>query len=423
MFDAASSFQALWNNSGLTAAVVLVALTSYMVLVRRLRYRRMMKIEAPFAPGKRRLSSMTVKEAHEIMTELQELEFPYSFAKARTIALLKSGGIPSMSKLFAATGQNTKRTAGKRGVDTEILLREAQAQCRDSDRYTAAVARMNYLHARYRRAGKITDADLLHTLGDGPTEIMHVVEDEEWRPFTDVEKCALGIYHKTLGEDMGIPFDQLPSSADGWKNGLHFAMELRDWTVQYEKEVAKPTKTNDQFVRVYVDSAMSSFPGFAVTFVRKLLGADLSDVMRTSLSLESPGPILSTLLATITASRKLYLRYLALPRSSSDAVKLVQVTPNPGTNLYNFERQGLEPWYVPATFLSNWGPEGWLVKALGGKVPGERYDSGGYDLMTIGPEPQKGKGIEDMRSDIEVIKAKGVATCPFSQANFGNLKT
>lgn len=50
-----------------------------------------------------------------------------------------------MSKLFAVTGQNTVRNAGRRSIDTEILLREAQSQYRDSDRYAAAVARMNYL--------------------------------------------------------------------------------------------------------------------------------------------------------------------------------------------------------------------------------------------------------------------------------------
>lgn len=51
-----------------------------------------------------------------------------------------------MSKLFAVTGQNNRRNAGKRAVDTEILLREAQSKPRDSDRYTSAVARMNYLY-------------------------------------------------------------------------------------------------------------------------------------------------------------------------------------------------------------------------------------------------------------------------------------
>jgi len=42
--------------------------------------------------------------------------------------------------------------------------------------------------------------------------------------------------------------------------------------------------------------------------------------------------------------------------------------------------------------------------------------------MTIGPGPQKGKGIEEMETDMEVIKARGVATCPFSHAKAGNLQ-
>lgn len=140
-----------------------------------------------------------------------------------------------------------------------------------------------YRHARYRRANKITDPDLLHTLGDGLTEIINVVNRDEWRTLTDVEVCALGIFHKNLAEDMGIPFDLLPSCKEGWRNGFHFAMELRDWTVQYEEEVCKPVPTNDQYVRVYVDSALSSVPSFLRTTLRKSLGADMDDVVRSSL--------------------------------------------------------------------------------------------------------------------------------------------
>lgn len=125
--------------------------------------------------------------------------------------------------------------------------------------------------------------DLLHTLGDGLAEIFNVVEREEWRDLSDVEQCAVGIFHKNLGEDMGIPFDPLPSNEAGWKDGLHFAVELRDWTIHYEEEVAKPTATNDQYVRVYVDSALLSLPGFFRSFVRQFLGFHLDDVMRTSL--------------------------------------------------------------------------------------------------------------------------------------------
>ena len=82
---------------------------------------------------------------------------------------------------------------------------------------------------------------------------------------------------------MGIPFDTLPSQAEGWKDGLQFALELRDWTIRYEEEVAKLTATNDQYVRVYVDSAMVSLPGFVRRGVRQMLGANLDGVMRRSL--------------------------------------------------------------------------------------------------------------------------------------------
>ncbi|KAK9646394.1 hypothetical protein HCH54_005144 [Aspergillus fumigatus] len=416
---ATEAFHALWNSSSLTIAVVV---TSYMALVQLLRYRRMAKIEAPFVSGGRPLSSMTVQEAHAIITQLQEMEFPYAFAKARRMALLKAGGIPTMSKLFAVTGQNNRRNAGKRAVDTEVLLRESQSQPRDSDRYASAVARMNYLHARYRRANKITDDDLLHTLGDGLAEILNVIERDEWRQLTDVEKCALGIFHRNLGEDMGIPFDALPSSAEGWRDGLHFALELRHWTIQYEEQVARPTATNDQYVRVYVDSAL---PGFLKPVVRQTLGADLDDVMRTSLGLESPSLLLSIVLALVRCSRKLVLRYLALPRPSFLAVKLVHDTPNPETKLYNFDRKGLQPWYVQPTLWSKYGPGALLVRVFGGKAPGsggDRYLPQGYNLMTIGPEPQKGKGLQEMSLDMEVIKARGVATCPFSQAKSGSFR-
>jgi hypothetical protein len=86
MSGAADLFHTLWNNCSL---MIVLALISYMSLVKVLRYRRMADIVAPFSNGRRPLSSMTVKEAHAIMAQLQELEFPHAFAKARRMALLK----------------------------------------------------------------------------------------------------------------------------------------------------------------------------------------------------------------------------------------------------------------------------------------------------------------------------------------------
>ncbi|CAI6098696.1 unnamed protein product [Clonostachys chloroleuca] len=395
---------------------------AYLILVRSYRYARRDEIEGQFRSGGRELSTMTGKEAFEILAQLQELEFPYAFAKARQMALLKAGGIPSMSKLFAVTGQNNRRNAGRRAVDTEILLRESQTMPRDSERYAMAVARVNYLHERYRRAGKITEPDLLHTLGDGLAEILTVIERDEWRKLTDVEKCALGVFHKNLGEDLDIPFDPLSSSEEGWRDGVHFAMDLRDWTIKYEEAVAVPNGPSVQYVHAYVDSAFLSMPKWVGATMRKALGADLDDTMRSSLGLETPGTLQSLLIRTVRNLRILYLRHLSLPRHT--AVKALSVSPNPKTGKYNFERKGLQPWYMESTFWSSWGPSALLIRAAGGRVPGskgDRYYPQGYDLMTIGPEPQKGKGIEEMKGDIEAIRARGVATCPFSMAKLGEI--
>lgn len=78
------------------------------------------------------------------------------------------------------------------------------------------------------QAGKILDEDLLHTPGSNVVEIFRIFESREWRPMSDVEKCAVEIVHMALGQDMEIPFKILPSSSTGWKDEIHFATELRD---------------------------------------------------------------------------------------------------------------------------------------------------------------------------------------------------
>lgn len=321
-----------------------------------------------------------------------------------------------MSKLFAVTGQNNVRNAGRRAVDTEILLRESQTQPRNSERYMDAVARMNYLHARYRKAGKILDMDLLHTLGDGALEILHVIDNEEWRKLSDVEKCAVGIFHRNLGEDLEIPFTPLKSFQSGWQDGLHFVTDLIEWTKEYEKEVAKPTATGDQYVRVYVDSASKNMGKGVTALLRQVIGSDLDDTMRTSLCIEAPGLFVSALLFIIRNTRKTLLRYLALPRPEFFAYQSVASTPN-AEGLYNFSHGGFQPWYVQPGFLSIWSPSAVLLRMFGARKPGsegDRYKPTGYDLKTIGPPPQEGKGLEEMRATVEFMMGRGAGECPFA---------
>ncbi|KAF5967529.1 dephospho kinase protein [Fusarium bulbicola] len=315
-----------------------------------------------------------------------------------TIPEAHSWRYPGNVQALCCYGQNNARNGGKRVVDTEILIREVQHNSRLSSRYQTAVARMNYLHSRYRQAGKILDEDLLHTLGSSVVEIYGIFKSEEWRPLSDVEKCAVGAVHMALGQDMEIPFRPLPSSSTGWKDGIHFATELRDWTLRYEENVALPTEANDRYVRV------------------KIIGVELGDVMRESLGIESTGPVLSSALSGVKTLRRLALRHFSLPRPAFLASKALPETPNPDTGLYNLTHFSAEPWYTKPSWWTTYGPGAQIIRVLGGKLPESvsgKFKPEGYDLTTIGPQPQEGKGMDSMATTIRGLESHNLTTCPF----------
>lgn len=133
-------------------------------------------------------------------------------------------------------------------------------------------------------------------------------------------------------------------------------------------------------------------------------------------SIEPPGPVLSWLLQAITTLRIYALRYVCLPRPTWLAVRMVSNDADPASGFYNFHHSGFRPWYIKPSFWSKWSPGSLLLQAVGGKSPGdEKYQSQGYNLETIGPQPQQGKGIEEMRSNVEYMQRSVYNRCPFSQ--------
>lgn len=195
----------------------------------------------------------------------------------------QTAGIPTITKLLVATGQLDEKHASKRAADTEVLLAEVQYSDPASTRYLQAVARMNFIHNRYRKAGKIHDEDMLHTLSSGVVEIFRFIDRFEWRKLTDVEKCAVGVFHKDLGEAMEIPFTPLPSSATGWRNGLHFALELEEWCRGYEKAVSEPTHSNTVIAKRILDIATATAPAFLKPVTQGVIVSTLDDHIRVGM--------------------------------------------------------------------------------------------------------------------------------------------
>lgn len=111
-----------------------------------------------------------------------------------------------------------------------------------------------------KKSGKILDADMLYTLSLFALEPPRWVEKYEWRRLSDMELCALGTFWKSMGDAMSIPFNELPSHVSGWKDGLHWLDEVRDWSLAYETSHMVPAVTNKQLADSTMDILLWYMP-------------------------------------------------------------------------------------------------------------------------------------------------------------------
>jgi hypothetical protein len=138
---------------------------------------------------------------------------------------------------------STPENASKRYVDTAVLIQEIMGHNPKSARVIQAIARMNYIHSRYQRSGKISNEDLLYTLSVFITEPITWVNKYEWRTLTEMEECAISTFWKSIGDAMGIEYNgQLAHSE--WLNGLDFYDDIKVWATSYEARFMVPAPSN-----------------------------------------------------------------------------------------------------------------------------------------------------------------------------------
>jgi hypothetical protein len=271
---------------------------------------------------------MTLDDAHSIQFALPELEFPETFSISVFFALFKTYGIPSISKLLVATGQlSSPELASKRAADTGVLITEVVLNKPDSERTISRIALMNYLHGRYIKAEKISNDDMLYTLSLFVFEPIRWTAIYEWRCVTDLERCAMGVCWKDLGEKMNISYDRLPSVSSGWKDGVHWLEELEALSLAYEAKNMVPADSNATLARGTFDIALFNVPaslkpyGYSVAscLLEPRLQAAMKYVKAVSFAigvtnvqarLPQPPPIYSRLLIIIVEIRKFALRNL-----------------------------------------------------------------------------------------------------------------
>lgn len=223
---------------------------------------------------------MTADDAQTILKTLAELEFPKLYGFSMVVALFRVGsgriyssysdftdrevqtyGIPSVSSLLVSTGQlKNIETASKRAADTAVLLLEFGLNKPRSERAIEAIARMNFLHSRYQKSGKITNDDLLYVLSIFALEPSRWIDRYEWRGMSDVELCAFGTYWKNMGDAMQISYTKLPSSVKGWQDGLHWLEEVKAWSNKYEEAKMIPADTNRELADAQLNNLLPKWP-------------------------------------------------------------------------------------------------------------------------------------------------------------------
>lgn len=143
---------------------------------------------------------------------------------------------------------------------------------------------MNFLHSHYRTSGKITNDDFLYTLSIFALEPSRWINRYEWRSLSDMEMCACGTYWKSMGDSMMISYTRLPSSANGWQDGLHWQEELKYWSDAYEEAHMVPADANRQLADSQIDTLLSKWPAKYRDPCKMMVAVLLGDRLRRSMT-------------------------------------------------------------------------------------------------------------------------------------------
>lgn len=232
--------------------------------------------------------------------DLSQREFPYLYQRSLFFALFKTYAIPSISSLLLATGQlSSPKAASKRATDTEVLVLEILTNPPWEKRGLEALARMNWLHGRWQKAGRISDGDMLYTLSMFALEPDRWINRWEWRDVTEVERCATGVVWREVGGLMGIGFEGLErfsetkekkgdGKGDGEKekeeSGLEWMEKMERWSEWYEETEMRYEESNEKVARHTVDllllNQLKVLRGLGKGFIRVLMGRRLREAMK-----------------------------------------------------------------------------------------------------------------------------------------------
>jgi len=376
---------------------------SYLSLVRLLRYRAARRIQTKYAAFAADPYKLDYKQAREIMRGVFLYDMPFLFGFGTQWALIKSFGIASGTPLLVATRQlSDPARVGRRAEDTAVFVTEMLVGDIDSARGRTALARLNWLHGRYR----ISNGDYVHTLSLFVLEPQRWIARFGWRPLSRLEQAAILVYWRELGHRMG--FGGIPETVEA----------LREWKRAYEDKHLYFIEANRTVTEATLALFLLDTPRPLHGFMRSLFVAFIDEApVRRALGLPDPPRWAIVLTTSIFEIQRFVSRHLLLPR-------LRMRDPLAKEDKHGRFHRGVdyfafEPWYVADTWYNRFRT--W--RRTGGKaVAGEKYQSEGYKQEELGPPGTQNQGLDKVREQAELMQdyirrggSAGVG-CPFGHA-------
>jgi hypothetical protein len=185
--------------------------------------------------------------------------------------------------LVRTTQLSTPKNARKRYADTAVLITEIFGNEPTSERAIESFGRLNYIHGVYRDSGKILDDDMLYTLALFAIEPIKWIERHEWRKISDLEKCAMGTFIRSMGDAMLIDYGNLPSAHRGFQDGIQWLEEIWQWAEEYEVKEMVPTRDNHQTANETTAILLVTLPEVLKSTGRHAVSAMMDDRLRNAM--------------------------------------------------------------------------------------------------------------------------------------------
>ena len=330
------------------------------------------------------------------MYTLATRAFPFTFKTGLQFSLFRSYGIPTISKLLLQTSQfSSPDTACKRYADTGALIDAFFIQKWGSEYWVQAVARVNAIHAVYQSTGKISDTDMLYTLALFATQPLRWIGRWEWRELAEVERVALGVFCKGIGDAMGISWAGLPvwdEGQRGWAHGGVWLDEISTWADRYEEQHMVPARSNHETAEQTTRILLWVVPRQLRSVGMQAVCAMMDERLRKAMIYPAASHSVTAVLHTVLKARKLFLRHLALPRPHFFRTLHVTEAADKDGRFFMLDYDA-QPWYVRPTVWSRWHPGAWVFWAMGLSLPGDRGDMfcpTGFRTREVGV----GKGVQ-----------------------------